>query len=347
LEVNDELCRILGYEREELLRMTWPDMTHPDDLAADVALFERVVSGELDGYVLDKRWIRKDGRVIDSIVSAKCVRRADGSVDYFVGLVQDITDRKQASEALAEARLELTRMMRVATMGELAASIAHEVNQPLAAIAANAAACARWLAAAPPDLQEVNGAIERVIRDANRAADVIRSIRTFLQRGPAQPATIYLNEAITGVVAMVQNVMRMHAVSLHVVGTESLPPVFGDRVQVQQVILNLVMNAIEAMTAVTDRPRTLEIEAARDDDGIRVAVRDCGVGLAREERQRIFEAFHTTKPDGLGMGLAISRSIIEAHRGRLWSTPNADHGETFQFTLPLAPAGPSAQTFPF
>ena len=173
VEVNEELCNILGYERHELLRMTWAEVTHPDDLAADIAQYTRVLEGQFDGYTLDKRWIRKDGRVIHSIMAVKCVRRHDGTVDYLVGLVEDVTKRKSAEEALAEAQFNLARMMRVTTMGELVASIAHEINQPLAAIATNGSAGARWLAAQPPNLREAGESIERVVRDAHRAAEVI------------------------------------------------------------------------------------------------------------------------------------------------------------------------------
>src|SRR5258707_1777551 len=159
LEVNDELCVMLGYERSELLKKTWAEMTHQDDLAADVTQFDRVTAGEIDGYTLDKRWIRKDGRVIDTIMSAKCLRRADGSVDYFVGLVQDITERKRSEEALRAAHAQLAHMARVSTMGELAASIAHEVNQPLTAIVAHGDAGMRWLSQVPPSTDEARNAM--------------------------------------------------------------------------------------------------------------------------------------------------------------------------------------------
>ncbi|HEV7394848.1 MAG TPA: PAS domain S-box protein [Burkholderiales bacterium] len=337
LEVNDELCRILGYTREELLHKTWAEMTYPDDLSADVDQFNRVLTGEIDGYSLDKRWIRKDGAVIHSIMAARCLRRADGTVDYFVGLVQDVTERKHAEQALAQVRFELARMMRVTTMGELAASIAHEINQPLAAVVVNGHACARWLAANPPDLGEANDAVKRIVRDANRAAEIIKRIRAFLQRGAEERAAIDLDALISEVIAMVQGEVRGKSVSLRIASAAGLPSVSADRVQLQQVILNLVMNAIDAMGTVTDRPRVLEIGAARHGaDLLRIAVRDSGVGLEPAQRERVFDAFHTTKPDGMGMGLAISRSIVEAHGGRLWATHNEDAGETFQLTLPLA-----------
>jgi PAS domain S-box-containing protein len=334
VEVNDELCRMLGYERAELLRMPWTDITHPDDIAADVANFNRVLAGEIGGYSMDKRWIRKDGRVIDTIMSAKCVRRADGSVDYFVGLVQDITERK----LLHKLQGELAHVARVATLGELAASIAHEVNQPLAAVVTNGHAALRWLAATPPDLDEATETLGRLVRDANRAAEVIARIRTFLKQDGPRVAVMDLDKVIAEVITMVAGEISAHGVSLFVQPAAGLPPAAADRIQLQQVILNLVMNAIEAMSTVTERPRTLEIEVGRHDDALLFAVRDSGVGLPPGQVDLIFDAFHTSKPSGMGMGLAISRSIVEAHGGRLWATSNEGPGATFQFTLPLGTA---------
>jgi PAS domain S-box-containing protein len=342
VEVNDELCRILGYEREELLRISWADITHPDDLAADLATFDRVIAGEIDRYSMDKRWIRKDGRIVHSIMAAECVRRSDGTVDYFVALVQDITERKRSEEnlrrseaSLAEARDELARIMRITTMGELAASIAHEVNQPLTAVITSAHACARWLAGEPPNLPEATSAVVRIARDANRAAEVIARIRTFFRRGTTQ-AVVDLNEVISEVIAMVKEEIRSQSVSLVIAPRADLPPMMGDRVGLQQVVLNLVMNALEAMGAVAEGARILTIEVGwHGRHALRVAVRDSGTGVTDDDRDRIFDAFHTTKPLGIGMGLTISRSIVEAHGGRLWASPNDGPGTTFQFTLPV------------
>ena len=339
LEVNDELCRILGYEREELLQKTWPEMTHPDDLAADVTQFQRVLAGEIDGYSLDKRWIRKDGRVVHSIMAARCGRRADGSVDYFVGLVQDITERKLAEERLAEARSDLARMMRVTTMGELAASIAHEVSQPLAAIVSNAHAGIRWLAGKAPDPQEATGALERIVRDANRASAVIDRIRAFLKRQTTPKVDSDVREVIAEVLPLLQGQLRTTGVSVVREQPDFQPLVYGDRVQLQQVVLNLMMNAIDAMRSVSDRARVVKIGISKQGaDMLCISVCDSGIGLHPTQCERIFEAFYTSKPDGMGMGLAISRSIVESHGGRLWATPNAGPGVTFQFVLPLSPA---------
>ena len=224
VEVNDELCRILGYDRSELLQKTWAEMTHPDDLAGDVGQFNRVMAGEMDGYSMDKRWIRKDGRVIDSIMAAQCLRRADGSVDYFVGLVLDTSERKRADEELRTAHTELARMMRVTTMGELAASIAHEVNQPLAAVVTNANASLRWLAAGTPNLEEAREALARIIRDGNRASNVIQRIREMLKKASVEKDSVDINDGIQDVLALTTGVMRANDVTLRTDLAEYLTP---------------------------------------------------------------------------------------------------------------------------
>jgi PAS domain S-box-containing protein len=336
LEVNDELCRILGYERAELLQKTWAEMTHPDDLAPDVAQFQRVLSGEIDGYTIDKRWIRKDGRIVHSIMSARCLR-ADGAVEYLVGLVQDITARKRTEESLQRAQADLAHIARIATMGEMASSIAHELNQPLAAVVANANACARWLATQPPNLPEANEAVARIVRDGKRASEVIARIRAFVGRRESQKSLLRLDDVTREALSMMTAVLRGHGVALSIAPAAQLPPVMADRVQVQQVILNFVMNAVEAMERSTERTLMVGVDAYGA-GALRVWVRDSGAGLDPAHRDRIFDAFYTTKPNGMGMGLAISRSIVEAHGGRLWATPNDGPGETFQFTLPVRAA---------
>ena len=207
---------------------------------------------------------------------------------------------------------------------------------------ANGHACARWLAAKPPNLPEANEAVQRIVRDANRASEIVSRIRTFLKRGAPHRTELDLGEVVREVIGMVQGEARARNVSLRVEAAADLPPVVADRVALQQVILNLVMNAIEAMSAVEERDRVVEVGADKHGaDAVRVAVRDSGVGLDPKRRNRIFDAFYTTKPEGMGMGLAISRSIVETHGGRLWATANEIAGETFQFTLPLA-ARPAA-----
>ncbi|MGZ7094362.1 MAG: PAS domain S-box protein [Candidatus Angelobacter sp.] len=588
LEVNDELCRILGYERNELLQKSWAEITHPDDLAADVAQFNRVLSGEIDGYTLDKRWIRKDGRVIDSIMAAKCTRHADAAVDYCVGLVLDVTERRRAEQALRaseekyrtlyesidegfctiqmlfdendkpmdyrflevnssfekqagikgaqgrrmreiapaheehwfeiygkialtgepmrfenvaaqlnrwydvyafrlgqpqerkvavlfnditerkqaevksreserrfrllaesiphhvwtlrpngtlgywnqrlvdytgltpeELRLggwaalhpdcvagvqaaweqawahgtdyemeqrvrgregnyrrflcravavqdeqervvewvgtntdveelrqtedalrttqaELAHVARVVAMGELTSSIAHEINQPLTVIVANANACQRLLQADVVNVEEIRGAVTDIIAAGQRAAEVIRQIRDLLKKRTPSKVSSDVNELIREAIALIPHVLKKYKITLRTDLAADMPSVLGDRIQLEQVILNLMVNGIEAMVSIDDRPRVLTLQSAADRAGnVVVEVKDSGIGLVITNVEKIFDTFFTTKLSGMGMGLSISRSIITSHCGQLWATANAqDHGATFQFCLP-------------
>jgi PAS domain S-box-containing protein len=289
LEVNEELCRILGYERSELLEKTWPEFAHPEDLGADVAQFNRVMAGEIDGYTLDKRWIRKDGRVIESIMAAKCLRRDDGSVNYFVGLVQDITERKHAEETLQNARAELAHMSRVLMIGEMAASIAHEVNQPLAAIAADAGACLRWLRREVPDLKEAENAAHRVMENALRAGDVIKSVRELVKRLPANQQPIHVNEIIRHVITLIDGELKKNEIALRMELEPDLPLVTGDRVQLEQVLLNLMINSKDAMTAGDWPARELLIRSQLNSAyELTVAVQDSGPGLRGRASEHIY-----------------------------------------------------------
>jgi PAS domain S-box-containing protein len=581
LEVNDELCRILGYERHELLQLTWAEITHPDDLLTDVEQFNRVMAGEIDEYTLDKRWTRKDCQIIDSTMSAKCVRRADGSVDYFVGLVQDITERKRAEEKLLRNEIylsegqrlthtaswawnvltgevywsdelfrihgldpheekpsypdvlryihpddrprvqkifedavcyqreyevayrivwsdgtirnvnnlahpvfnengtvleyvgttidtterlqteehlrkayervdmllesisdnffgldkegrftyfnkhaaeqmrtlgkdpdrligkvaweafpdmpnkdnflrvlservvvvdelyyaplgewvenhmypsndgglvifqryiterkrteeelrrtqsELAHVTRVTTLGELTASIAHEVNQPLGAIVTNGHACLRLLSRNSPDIGEVREAVECMIADGIRASEVIKRIRGLLKKTRGGKSSYNINENIREVLALTTGELTKNEVTVRTELADALPYVVADRVQIQQVVLNLVLNSKESMSGAGWRPRELLIRTEQTGTEIIVTVRDTGVGIDPRDRERAFEPFFTTKEGGLGLGLSISRTIIEAHGGRLWTTHRDNgHGTTFKFTLP-------------
>jgi signal transduction histidine kinase len=221
-------------------------------------------------------------------------------------------------------------------MGELTASIAHEVNQPLAAVITNGNASLRWLAAPTPNLDEAREAVQRIIRDGHRAADVIQQVRALLRKTGPQKSWLDINDVIQEVLTLAHSEVGRPRVSLRTELAAGLPPVLGDRIQLQQVILNLVMNGMEAMSSVADRPRELLIRSGtHGPQGIFVAVRDSGIGLDAQTLERIFDAFFTTKPEGMGMGLSISRTIIEAHGGRLWATPHDGPGATFQLTLPM------------
>jgi len=247
----------------------------------------------------------------------------------------DITEQKRAEEALLKAQTDLAHASRVATLGELAASIVHEVNQPIAAIVSNGDACLRWLGQKPPDLGEARESVEAMIRDSYRAGEVVRRLRGLAKRTEPQKVRLDFNEIIDDVLLVVEREMLRHQVTARTELAHALPAVFGDRIQLQQVILNLIMNALDAMSSVSGRSRELIVRAQRhDDDHVIIAVQDSGIGFETENANRLFAAFFTTKPDGMGMGLAICRSIVEAHGGRLWASPNAGPGATFQFILP-------------
>ncbi len=244
-----------------------------------------------------------------------------------------IAERKRAEEALSEAQTELTRVNRVMLVGQTAASIAHEVNQPIAATLTNARTGLRWLAAQPPDIEEARQALGRIVSDGNRAAEVIRRIRALVTKSPLRKEWLNINETIREVALLTDSKVHKNGISLQTHLCDDLPPILADRIQLQQVILNLIKNAIEAMAS--EGPRNLVVSSGKDESkGVLVAVRDSGPGLDPNAFGKLFDHFYSTKPEGMGMGLAISRSIIEAHGGRLWATPNEPHGAVFQFTLP-------------
>jgi C4-dicarboxylate-specific signal transduction histidine kinase len=251
-------------------------------------------------------------------------------------LQSEIADREAAEEGLIRAQAEIARIARITTMGELAASIAHELNQPLGSIVTSGDACLRWLATKPPNLDEVLQAVEAIIRDGTRASGVLVQIRSFLRRGERLRERSDINDVIREVIALSDGEFRRNGVSLRTEMPEHLPPVVVDRILMQQVILNLIMNAVEAMRAVSDRVRVLRIRTEEQPSGnIIVLVQDSGVGVDPKHSSRMFEAFYTTKVEGIGMGLTISRSIVEAHGGRLWAVAHAGPGSTFCLTLPI------------
>jgi C4-dicarboxylate-specific signal transduction histidine kinase len=281
------------------------------------------------------RIVRDDGQIL-FLRSVGAQVFEDGVVNRYFGTAMDVTERKKAEEAVREAQATLAHMARVMTMGELASSIAHEVNQPLAAVVTNGNASLRWLAAEPPNIDEAQECARRIVRDGKRAGDVIARIRTLAKRSTPIKAPVDLNDAIQEVLAMINVETRQHQVAIRTGLAAGLPQVSADRVQLQQVLLNLTMNALDAMKGITERRRELFIRSDADPAGVCVAVQDTGTGLDPQSTERLFQAFYTTKPSGMGLGLAISRTIIEAHGGRLWAAPNSGGGATFQFTLPTA-----------
>ncbi len=250
------------------------------------------------------------------------------------GVARHITERKRAEEALRDMQMQLAHANRVATMGQLSASITHEVNQPITAAVTYALAARRWLGAEPPNFREVDDALSLIVREGKRAGEVVARIRALIKKVPARKDDVAINDAILEVIALTRTEAANNSVSVRTQLAEGLPRVQGDRVQLQQVLLNLIINAIEAMRDVGEEERELLISTRNEPDGVSVEVRDSGPGFAPETLERVFEAFYTTKPGGLGMGLSICRSIIEAHGGRLWASANLPRGASFQFALP-------------
>lgn len=332
---SEETFRIFGFDRAPSIKhATVLQRIHPDDRTR---VQRTVDSASLDGKDFEHgyRLLMPDGAIKYVHARAHAVTNPSGDTE-FIGAVTDVTARKRAEAELHEAQTNLAHVTRVTALGELAASIAHEVNQPLAAVVANAAACLRWLNRAAPDLNEARGAVRSIISDGNRAGEVIQRVRALVNKTTGQMAPLDINQAVNEVIDLVQHELQSQLVSLQLDLAAALPPVVADRVQLQQVILNLVVNGIEAMQPVTDKPRELVIRTRQDDAGqILVTVTDCGVGVATEDAERLFDAFYTTKASGMGMGLSICRSIVEAHRGRLSMSRNVGPGTTFQFTLPL------------
>jgi PAS domain S-box-containing protein len=333
---------MLGYTEQELQGFTTLKATYEEDRPETEVILAESADGLPRNYRFEKRYRRKDGKVIWADVSSTLVPATGDTPAFFATVIVDISERKRAEEelhqkeiSLREAQSELAHVSRVTTMGELAASIAHEVNQPLAGIVTNANAGLRWLATDWPNLNEARESIRRIIRDGNRASDVVSRMRTLFKKVSTAKERLDINEAIEEVVILTQREAQRNNVALRTELAGDLPYVTGDRVQLQQVVVNLILNGIEAMRSLEDRERNLIVRTQRGErDEVLVAVQDEGIGFDAQSAERMFDAFHTTKPGGLGMGLSISRSIVESHGGRLWAVSNDGPGATFQFTLP-------------
>jgi PAS domain S-box-containing protein len=334
---NQAFQKMLGYTAEELQAIGPLDITHEEDRAAAQEMIEDVQSGKHQDYATEKRYYRKDGEVIWVRVSTARALDPSRPLPGVPAVIEDITERKRAEVAWHEAREALSRATRLTIMGELSASIAHEINQPLASIITNGNACKRFLAVSPPDLDEVKDGVDEIVRDGRRASEVLSRIRAMLKNTAPERVQVDVNDAIMEVLTLTRHELQRHGVSVQTDLHSHLPTVLADRVQLQQVVLNLVMNGVDAMRAVTDHSRMLTIRSQLDDRGnIVVNVADSGVGLDPANREHIFDAFFTTKTEGMGMGLAISNSIIEAHHGRLWAEAGSPVGAVFGFALPSA-----------
>jgi signal transduction histidine kinase len=330
---SDQLRRIYEFEEgAEIPRPILSDWLHAEDLPLVVGEIGDAAVGR-DNREADSRLAMPDGRLKYVRRTAHVVRHDDGRSEC-IGVVQDITRRRMAEEALEKVRSELAHVARVTSLGELTASIAHEVNQPLSGIITNANTCLRMLSADPPDIGGALKTAERTIRDGGRASEVIRRLRGLFRKEDYVPEPVNLNEAAQEVVALCAHDLQRRRIPVIVDLAEDLPVVEGDRVQLQQVMLNLVLNAADAMDGVRDRPRQIRIETSRASETLaQFTVRDVGSGIAADEANRIFDAFYTTKPNGTGIGLSVSRSIIERHNGKLWAEDNEGPGSSFSFSL--------------
>jgi PAS domain S-box-containing protein len=340
IEANDTFLHMVGCDREDLVsgRLRWTDLTPPEWRDVDARAVERLkMTGR--SPPVEKEYFRKDGSRVPVLIGAAAF---DEQRDQGVAFVLDLSERKEAEGNLREserryreAQMALAHANRVTTMGQLTASIAHEVNQPIAAAITHAHAALRWLGRDPPDLEEVRQGLDAIIKDGNRASNVIGRIRSLVKNAPPRHDALDINEAILEVIEVTRSELLRDAVSLRTELAKGLPPIQGDRIQLQQIVLNLIMNAVEAMGDASKESRDLLISTAEDrSNGVLVAVRDSGPGLNPECLERLFDPFYTTKPGGMGMGLSICRSIIEAHSGRIWATANVPQGATFQFSLP-------------
>ena len=344
IEANDAFLRMVGYDREDVVagRLSWTDLTPPEWRRHHKQLWipELKMMGRLQPY--EKEYFRKDGSRLPVLVGAASF----GAIGtQGVSFVLDLTERKRAeaeareSEArYREVQMELAHANRLATMGQLSASIAHEVKQPIAAMATNAAAALRWLGAQPPNLEEAREALGRIVETTHRTGDVIDRIRTIIAKAPPRKDCFDINEAIREVIELTRGEAVRTGVSMQTYLADGLPFILGDRIQLQQVVLNLIINAVEAMSTIADAPRELVISTRlAEPSSVLVSVQDSGPGLAPATLGHLFDAFYTTKPTGLGMGLSICRSIIESHGGRLWAEANEPRGAIFQFLTPTRP----------
>ena len=315
---------------------------HPDDQPRVAEVIERAVR-EKEDFEFDYRIIHPGGEMRDARSVGHPILSPTGDLVEYVGTIIDVTDRRQAEkerERLREAQADLAHVSRMTTMGELTASLAHEVNQPITAAVNGASTCVRWLTREVPDLGEAREAALGVIRNAKRAADIINRIRSISKKGESKRQLADVNVLIGEMIALLRNEANRYSISIQVNLDANLPKVMADSVQVQQVIMNLIMNSIDAMKGI-DRPRELAIRSRPADDRyLMISVTDSGVGLPPEQMDQIFDAFFTTKSHGLGMGLRISRSIVESHGGRLWAANNSPHGASFSFTLPIPAEAP-------
>ena len=336
---------MLGYSDQELRTVSLVDLGFPDDRDALRRLGDELRRGAYPRHDAVTQLRRRDGAAMWSHIYFSSILDDNSKPRLIIATALDITDHKAAEEAARTAQSELAQVARLTAMGEMSASIAHEINQPLAAIVANGNAGLRWLANAAPDLDEVRATLKRIVNDGHRAGKVISGVRTLFKKNAQARGPIDVNDLVREVLSLVQGELESRRVTVE---TElgQLPPVIADRTQLQQVILNLITNALDAMAAIDDRPRVLRLRSERCEPGkIMVTVHDSGPGIEKKNIHRIFEPFFTTKSNGTGMGLSICRSVVESHGGQLMASHGHPYGAVFQIVLPIQdidPGGPAS-----
>ena len=330
---NSAFQTMVGYTEEELKKITPLDITPASERETNQALFSELQQGKRQHFELIKRLRRKDGQLIwIQLYVFRIADRAETGQHTF-GMVFDITEKMQAQDALQAAHAELGRSAHVSRMGAMTASIAHEMNQPLAAVVGFGSAGLRWLEQTPPAIDRARECLRNIVRSGQSAADVLESVRAMFKSKKLANVPIDLNQLIEEALTLVQGAVKKHDIAVRIELDRAIMPVAGNRIQLQQVLFNLVVNAIEAMESVADR--TLLIKSEREDSGeVRISVEDSGTGIEPQHIDKIFGSFFTTKVEGMGMGLSICRSIVESHGGRLWASPGRSRGAVFQFTLP-------------
>jgi PAS domain S-box-containing protein len=334
---NRRWLEYAGVTAEEARGWGWQKSVHPDDADLYLKKWQEIQASGGTGEA-EARFRRFDGEFRRFLMRVDVLRDEKGNVVKWYGSNTDIEDLRRSEEALRNAQADLTRISRLTTMGEFAASIAHEVNQPLMAIVTNAETCLQWLSHGPPDIGKAQEAAERIVESGQRAADIVRSIRTLSRKSGQDVTQFDINKSIQDVVALIQSELLRQNIALSIGLLPDLPLVIGTQVQFQQVILNLFRNAIESMEATLNVPRILGVTTELVDSRAQVSISDTGTGLDSANRAGIFEAFFTTKPQGMGMGLSICRSIVDAHGGRIWATDNSSRGSAFHFTIPVVGA---------
>ncbi len=341
LDGNYAAQEMFGYSQKELQSLKFEDITYPEDIPKSLNVFEGMASGKRPRAQLEKRYVRKDGEVVWGRLTASSVRDTEGKVRFFIAMVEDVSEQKQAAERARQHEAELARVLRLSTMGEMASGLAHQLNQPLAAVVNYCRGCLRRLQSGEWKSDEIMNALEQACEQADRASTIVRDIRDFIRKSEPRRSLVDVNESVGSAVTLAEGELRNNRVRIRLNLADGLPPALVDAVEIEQVILNLLRNGMEAMMETEVRKRQLTIcTLMAADRAIEVALQDTGPGLSPDIEDKIFEPFVSTKREGMGMGLAISRTIVEAHGGRLWATRIAGGGARFHFTLPADGGGP-------